>query len=37
MQAIVHSIHHRGQLATFLRQQGFKTWTHDFLMSSVIE
>jgi uncharacterized damage-inducible protein DinB len=37
MQAMVHSIHHRGQLATFLRQQGFKTWTHDFLMSSVIE
>lgn len=37
MQAMVHSIHHRGQLATFLRQQGFKTWTHDFLMSSVMD
>jgi len=38
MQAIWHSIHHRGQLATFLRQQGFKqAWTHDFILSTVIE
>jgi uncharacterized damage-inducible protein DinB len=38
MQAIMHSIHHRGQLATFLRQQGHKQdWTHDFLMSQVME
>ena len=38
MQAIMHSIHHRGQLATFLRQQGFKqNWIHDFIMSRAIE
>jgi uncharacterized damage-inducible protein DinB len=38
MQVIMHSIHHRGQLATFLRQQGLKqNWTHDFLMSQVME
>jgi uncharacterized damage-inducible protein DinB len=38
MQTVMHSIHHRGQLATFLRQQGFKQdWTHDFLMSGVME
>jgi uncharacterized damage-inducible protein DinB len=38
MQAIMHSIHHRGQLATFLRQQGFKqNWVHDFIMSQVME
>ena len=38
MQAVMHSIHHRGQLATFLRQQGFKQdWTHDFLMSKVMD
>ncbi len=37
MQAMVHCIHHRAQLATLLRQQGLKAWTHDFLMSSVME
>jgi uncharacterized damage-inducible protein DinB len=38
MQVVMHSIHHRGQLATFLRQQGFKQdWTHDFLLSKVME
>jgi uncharacterized damage-inducible protein DinB len=37
-QAVLHSVHHRGQLATFLRQQGFKQdWTHDFILSKVIE
>ena len=38
VQAIWHGIHHRGQLATFLRQQGFKQdWTHDFILTSVME
>jgi uncharacterized damage-inducible protein DinB len=38
VQAIWHGIHHRGQLATFLRQQGFKQdWTHDFILSPSIE
>ena len=38
MQAVMHSIHHRGHLATFLRQQGFKQdWTHDFIVSKVME
>jgi uncharacterized damage-inducible protein DinB len=37
-QAVLHGIHHRGQLATFLRQQGFKQdWIHDFILSKVIE
>ena len=37
-QAVLHSVHHRGQLATFLRQQGFKQdWTHDFILSKVME
>jgi len=37
LQAITHGIHHRAQLATFLRQQGFKQdWTHDFIASKVI-
>jgi uncharacterized damage-inducible protein DinB len=37
-QAVLHSVHHRGQLATFLRQQGFKqSWTHDFIASRVME
>lgn len=36
-QAVLHSVHHRGQLATFLRQQGFKQdWTHDFIASKVM-
>ena len=38
MQALWHSIHHRAQLATFLRQQGHKQdWTHDFILSKVVE
>jgi uncharacterized damage-inducible protein DinB len=37
-QAVLHSVHHRGQLATFLRQQGFKQlWIHDFILSEVME
>jgi uncharacterized damage-inducible protein DinB len=37
-QAIWHSINHRGQLATFLRQQGFKQdWIHDILASRVMD
>jgi len=36
-QAVLHSVHHRGQLATFLRQQGFKQdWTHDFIASQAM-
>lgn len=36
-QAVLHSVHHRGQLATFLRQQGLKqNWTHDFIASKVM-
>jgi len=38
MQAIWHSINHRSQMATFLRQQGFKQdWIHDFILSKVME
>ncbi|MGC2194700.1 MAG: DinB family protein [Terriglobales bacterium] len=38
MQVVMHSIHHRAQLATFLRQQGFKQdWTHDFIVSKLME
>ena len=38
MQAMWHSVNHRGQLATFLRQQGFKQdWIHDFLLSDAME
>lgn len=37
-QAVLHSVHHRAQLATFLRQQGFQQdWTHDFILSKVME
>ncbi|HVO60631.1 MAG TPA: DinB family protein [Terriglobales bacterium] len=37
-QALLHGIHHRAQLATALRQQGFKQdWNHDFLMSPAME
>ena len=36
-QAVLHSVHHRGQLATFLRQQGFRQdWTHDLIVSKVM-
>jgi len=38
IQAIWHSINHRGQLATFLRQQGYKQdWTHDIILSQVMK
>jgi len=37
-QAFTHSIRHWAQIATFLRQQGFKQkWNHDFLMSHALE
>ena len=33
-QALMHSIHHRAQLATFLRQNGFRQdWVHDIILS----
>jgi uncharacterized damage-inducible protein DinB len=38
IQTILHGVHHRGQLATFLRQQGLKQdWTHDIILSKVME
>jgi uncharacterized damage-inducible protein DinB len=38
MQAMWHSVNHRGQLATFLRQHGLKQdWIHDFLLSNAME
>jgi len=34
---VLHSVHHRAQLATFLRQRGFKQdWTHDLIASKVM-
>jgi uncharacterized damage-inducible protein DinB len=34
---LLHGIRHWAQLATFLRQQGYKQdWPHDFIFSSVI-
>jgi uncharacterized damage-inducible protein DinB len=37
-QALTHSMRHWAQLATFLRQQGFKQdWVHDFLLSEAME
>jgi uncharacterized damage-inducible protein DinB len=36
-QALLHGIHHRGQLATYLRQQGFGgMWMHDLLLTNVM-
>lgn len=36
-QALLHGIHHRGQLATFLRQQGFDgLWVHDLILTNVM-
>jgi uncharacterized damage-inducible protein DinB len=36
--ALTHSMRHWAQLATFLRQQGFKQdWIHDFLLSNAME
>ncbi|MFZ1918471.1 MAG: DinB family protein [Terriglobales bacterium] len=35
-QVALHGVHHRAQLATFLREQGYKQdWLHDFVVSSV--
>ena len=35
-QVVLHGVHHRAQLATFLRQQGYKQdWMHDFVLSGV--
>ena len=37
-QALTHSMRHWAQIATFLRQQGFKQdWYHDFLMSNAMQ
>jgi uncharacterized damage-inducible protein DinB len=37
VQVALHGVHHRAQLATFLRQQGYKQdWMHDFILSDVI-
>jgi len=36
-QALLHGIHHRAQLATFLRQRGFKgMWVHDLILTDVM-
>ncbi|HXY13584.1 MAG TPA: DinB family protein [Terriglobales bacterium] len=36
-QALLHGIHHRGQLATLLRQLGFDgTWIHDLILTDVM-
>ena len=38
VQALTHSMRHWAQIATFLRQQGFKQdWHHDFLLSTAME
>jgi uncharacterized damage-inducible protein DinB len=37
VQAMLHGVHHRAQLATHLRQHGFKqNWIHDFVLSSAM-
>ena len=37
-QALWHGVHHRGQLATFLRQQGFEgMWIHDVILTDVMK
>jgi uncharacterized damage-inducible protein DinB len=36
-QALLHGVHHRAQLATFLRQQGFDgLWVHDIILSKAM-
>jgi uncharacterized damage-inducible protein DinB len=36
-QAALHGVHHRAQLATLLRQQGYKQdWIHDIVVSDVM-
>jgi uncharacterized damage-inducible protein DinB len=38
VQAMLHGVNHRAQLATFLRQQGFKQdWTHDLIVSPAMK
>jgi uncharacterized damage-inducible protein DinB len=33
----LHGVHHRAQLATLLRQQGYKQdWIHDIVLSDVM-
>jgi len=35
--ALLHGVRHWAQLATFLRQQGYRQdWTHDFIFTHVI-
>lgn len=37
-QALLHGVHHRAQLATFLRQEGFGgLWVHDLIVSDVMD
>lgn len=37
-QALLHGIHHRAQLATFLRQQAFDgMWVHDLIVTDVMQ
>jgi uncharacterized damage-inducible protein DinB len=37
-QAFLHGVHHRGQLAVILRQQGFKDlWVHDIVLTNALE
>jgi len=36
-QVELHGVHHRAQLATLLRQQGYKQdWIHDIVLSDVM-
>jgi uncharacterized damage-inducible protein DinB len=36
-QALLHGVHHRAQLAVFLRQEGFEgLWIHDLILSKVM-
>ena len=36
-QALLHGVHHRGQLAAFLRQQGYEgLWQHDLILTNVL-
>ena len=38
VQALLHGVDHRAQLATFLRQEGFGgLWVHDLIASDVME
>lgn len=37
-QALLHGVHHRGQLATYLRQQGFDgMWVHDLILTDLMQ